>query len=774
MGGFSKAYAMTGWRVGWLCAPAGDPRGHRQGPPVRDHVGPDDRPGRGARGARPTASPTSSGCSPSTTAAAACSSTGSTRSACARSSRGARSTPSPRSARTGLDSDDVRRAAARRGTGRGRARGAPSGRRARATSGCATRRPTSSSRRRSAGSAGSWSGTAPSLSPDPARPAAGRVAPVRRRDPLATGGAVQGGAGVVPYAKLAPWDPSSSPVARRHRRRDVARLRRRTRGARPAHPRRGDPTRRRSTRPARSSPGSGSGCSCAGSPCRSAGSRRDLRALSPRRGARSTDERGRAAPAPRRGAPAGSTVLERYEPVIGIEVHCQLRTASKMFCGCSTAYDGAPPNTHTCPVCLGLPGALPTINRRAVEHVLATGLAIDATTPPRPAGTARTTSTPTCRRATRSASTTCPSPPHGRLTFETSRRAVRRSGSPAPTSRRTRPSSSTRPAPTAAGSASSTSTAPARRSWRSSPSRTSGPPSRPAATPRSSSCCSARSACPMPTWSAARCGSRPTSRSGRRGTEPFGTRVEVKNMNSFRAVERAIAYEIERQAAALDAGETAHPGDPRLGRRAPARRTSCGPRRTRTTTATSRSRTCRRSGSIRPGWRRSGRALPELPAARARRYQDELGPVGLRRRRDRRRPGHVGRLRGDPAPPARTCRPRRSPTSSPATTAGRPRPSPIADADGLVGRAGRRAGRPRPADRRRRDQPGATPRGPRRPPRDRSRRSAPIVAARGFRQISDADALGRGRRRGARRRTRRPSPTTGPASRRSASSSARS
>jgi aspartyl-tRNA(Asn)/glutamyl-tRNA(Gln) amidotransferase subunit B len=72
---------------------------------------------------------------------------------------------------------------------------------------------------------------------------------------------------------------------------------------------------------------------------------------------------------------------ERYEAVIGIEVHCQLRTESKMFCACATAYDGAPPNTHVCPVCLGLPGALPVINRRAVEHVLAAGLAIEATTP---------------------------------------------------------------------------------------------------------------------------------------------------------------------------------------------------------------------------------------------------------------------------------------------------------------------------------------------------------------------------------------------------------
>jgi aspartyl-tRNA(Asn)/glutamyl-tRNA(Gln) amidotransferase subunit B len=73
--------------------------------------------------------------------------------------------------------------------------------------------------------------------------------------------------------------------------------------------------------------------------------------------------------------------LGRWEPVIGIEVHCQLRTASKMFCGCSTAYDGAPPNTHVCPVCLGLPGVLPVLNKRAVELVLATGVALEGTTP---------------------------------------------------------------------------------------------------------------------------------------------------------------------------------------------------------------------------------------------------------------------------------------------------------------------------------------------------------------------------------------------------------
>ena len=65
-----------------------------------------------------------------------------------------------------------------------------------------------------------------------------------------------------------------------------------------------------------------------------------------------------------------------YEPVIGLEVHCQLLTESKIFCGCSTRF-GAPPNTSVCPVCLGMPGTLPVLNRRAVEFALRAALALD-------------------------------------------------------------------------------------------------------------------------------------------------------------------------------------------------------------------------------------------------------------------------------------------------------------------------------------------------------------------------------------------------------------
>jgi aspartyl-tRNA(Asn)/glutamyl-tRNA(Gln) amidotransferase subunit B len=249
-----------------------------------------------------------------------------------------------------------------------------------------------------------------------------------------------------------------------------------------------------------------------------------------------------------------SAALERYEAVIGVEVHCQLRTASKMFCACSTAYDGARPNSHVCPVCLGLPGALPAINRRAVELVLATGAAIGASTPDATRWDRKNYFYPDLPKGYQISQYDLPLASAGSLTFDTSAGPF--------TVRITRAHLEEDTAKLVHG------TGPGGERLSLVDFNRSGVPLMEIVTePDIRTAEQARryaeelqlllrsigaSDADMERGQLrveANVSLRP------RGQEAFGTRVEVKNMNSFRSVEHAVAFEIERQAAALDAGE---------------------------------------------------------------------------------------------------------------------------------------------------------------------------------------------------------------------------
>jgi aspartyl-tRNA(Asn)/glutamyl-tRNA(Gln) amidotransferase subunit B len=225
-----------------------------------------------------------------------------------------------------------------------------------------------------------------------------------------------------------------------------------------------------------------------------------------------------------------------------------------MFCGCSTDYADAPPNTHTCPVCLGLPGALPTINRQAVEHVLTTGIAIGATTPAATRWDRKNYFYPDLPKGYQISQYDLPLASAGALTFDTSQGPV--------TIRITRAhlEEDTAKLIHATGAdGSRVSLVDFNRS---------GAPLMEIVTEPDVRTAEQASAYAQELQALLRSIGVSDADMERgqmrveanvslrpRGTEPFGTRVEVKNMNSFRAVERAIAYEIERQAGALDAGE---------------------------------------------------------------------------------------------------------------------------------------------------------------------------------------------------------------------------
>ena len=253
-------------------------------------------------------------------------------------------------------------------------------------------------------------------------------------------------------------------------------------------------------------------------------------------------------------AAAGAPVAARYEAVIGIEIHVQLKTASKMFCGCSTDIKDAAPNSRTCPVCLGLPGTLPVINRRAVELVLATGIAIGATTPEFTRWDRKNYFYPDLPKGYQISQYDLPLAANGHLTFDTSDGPVtvgiRRAHLEEDTARLIH-------ATDAAGRRVSLvdfnrSGMPLMEIVTEPDLRTGEQARRYAEELRLLLLAIGASDAAMEEGQMrveANVSLRPV------GTDAFGTRTEVKNMNSFRSVERAIAFEIERQARVLGAGE---------------------------------------------------------------------------------------------------------------------------------------------------------------------------------------------------------------------------
>ena len=257
-----------------------------------------------------------------------------------------------------------------------------------------------------------------------------------------------------------------------------------------------------------------------------------------------------------------ASVMERYEAVIGIEIHCQLKTASKMFCGCSNANADAAPNTHTCPVCLALPGTLPVINRRAVEFVIATGLAIQAEIPERTQWERKNYFYPDLPKGYQISQYAIPLAANGRLAIQTSTGPfvvpITRAHLEEDTAKLVH-ADDARGGAGGGGGGTRTSLVDFNRSGAPLMEIVTEPEIRTAEQAR-------RYAEELQLLLRAIGASDADMERGQmrveanvslrpRGTEAVGTRGEVKNMNSFRSVERAIGFEIERQARALDAGD---------------------------------------------------------------------------------------------------------------------------------------------------------------------------------------------------------------------------
>ena len=242
-----------------------------------------------------------------------------------------------------------------------------------------------------------------------------------------------------------------------------------------------------------------------------------------------------------------------WEAVIGIEIHVQLRTATKMFCPCAIPAEGDAPNTRTCPTCLGLPGALPVPNRTAIEKVLAVGAAIGAKSPATTRWDRKNYFYPDLPKGYQISQLDLPLAEHGSIPVTTSAGAgsvrIRRAHLEEDTARLRHEKGADG---TRASLIDYNRSGVALLEIVTEPDIRDGETARRYAEElrlllRTIGAADAEMENGQMRVEA-NISLRPSS------DAPFGLRVEVKNMNSFRSVERAIAYEMARQAEVLDAG----------------------------------------------------------------------------------------------------------------------------------------------------------------------------------------------------------------------------
>ena len=250
-----------------------------------------------------------------------------------------------------------------------------------------------------------------------------------------------------------------------------------------------------------------------------------------------------------------STPATRYETIIGLEVHVQLLTRRKMFCGCSADYADAAPNTHVCPVCMALPGVLPVINEKAVEYTVMTALALNCSIPSFSKFDRKNYPYPDLLKGYQISQFDLPLSKDGWLEVEPEGGEARRVG----VTRVHLEEDTARLTHRTDGSGEGYSLLDLNRSGVPLMEIVSEPDMRSPEEARAY-LVKLRQILRYIGVSKAnmeegnfRCDANISLRPA--GASEFGAKVEVKNMNSFRAVENALRFEVERQTNALDAGE---------------------------------------------------------------------------------------------------------------------------------------------------------------------------------------------------------------------------